>query len=263
MSDSLFFNYFKDKLRFFLLWKENAWWPVIRGIAHSLDQVRDDIKWVRDQYSPATCDDEFIELFGESRGIIRFPFEEKAQFSQRVNEAYDYWKSAGITSTIQAWINKLGIAATIIEYKDKGTEDYLAHLDWAEIYVQFDSFYVSSEQKEYIQLLINDLKRASALIMAGFRLQSVHDTSIELTRHLLVKRNNIWQYCPDLMVSNFRTIIKRRPIIHVPKSLPSMTATATLDDTITHNSTDFVRTFDSGWFFDLPEDRPVKVRKAI
>ncbi len=261
MSDSLFFDYFKDKLRFLLFWKENPWWPVFKGIAKSLDQAREDIKWVREQYSPSTCDPKFIQYYGESRGIKQFPFEEPDQFSNRVNLAYQYWKSAGITSTIQEWLDRLGIAATTIEYKDKGDKDYLTHLDWAEVYVQFDSFHVDINQRRYVQLLIDDLKRASALILAGFRYQTLHETQVELPRHIWSRYKHLWQYSFLSMSKKLLTTKTHKPVVHVSMSLAP--ETPVFDDTETKDSRNYVRTFDSGWSFDLPEDRPVKIRKAI
>jgi len=93
---SIFYNYFKNILR----------WPplssgvgaiavIVAGIARSFDSARENILWLREQFHPATAEDEYIKAFGESRGIFQFPTEKFEPYKKRVIAAYNWQYKGG------------------------------------------------------------------------------------------------------------------------------------------------------------------------
>ncbi|MBI4621031.1 MAG: hypothetical protein HY739_12870 [Desulfobacterales bacterium] len=92
---SLFWKYFKDTLRWPLIWKPGPLSVIVKGAALVLDDVRDSILWLRSQFKPETCEKEYIVRFARSRGIRRYNLEtDDEKFKQRVIDAYA-WQMLG------------------------------------------------------------------------------------------------------------------------------------------------------------------------
>ena len=61
---SPFWRYFKDKLSFGLIAAPGALAVLVHGLARHMDDVRQDIFWLRDQFAPPTAEDAHIPLHG-------------------------------------------------------------------------------------------------------------------------------------------------------------------------------------------------------
>ena len=57
-----------------------------------MDDVREDILWLRRQWNPATADDELIASYGASRGILRTKYDTDESYRLRVVNAYAWHK---------------------------------------------------------------------------------------------------------------------------------------------------------------------------
>jgi P2-related tail formation protein len=90
----VFWSYIKDTLRWPLIFRPGPLSAVLEGLARVFDEIRGDMVWLRDQFSPATCDEEQLSAHAESRGINRYPLESQEQYHRRVLKAYA-WNTLG------------------------------------------------------------------------------------------------------------------------------------------------------------------------
>jgi P2-related tail formation protein len=90
----VFWSYFKDSLHWSLIQAAGPLAVISKGLALYMDDVREDIHWLRDQLHPATCDETLVTYHGESRGITKYPGESPEQYRIRVVKAY-VWQKLG------------------------------------------------------------------------------------------------------------------------------------------------------------------------
>ena len=90
-----FWKYFHDRLRWPQLFRPGPLSAVVRGLALHMDDVREDILWLRRQWTPATADAEMIARYGESRGIVRWRFDTDESYRRRVINAFAWHKLGG------------------------------------------------------------------------------------------------------------------------------------------------------------------------
>lgn len=92
---SRFWKYFHDSLNWPAIFSPGPVSAVVKGLALYMDDVREDILWLRRQWSPATADDEQVAKYGESRGIQRTRFDTDESYRLRVVNAYAWHKLGG------------------------------------------------------------------------------------------------------------------------------------------------------------------------
>ena len=92
---SPFWRYFRDTLRLGLIDKPGPLQALGKGLAFSLDTVRDDAVFLRAQWFPQLCEPELVPAFGESRGLARHHTETPEQFRRRVINAYAWHMLGG------------------------------------------------------------------------------------------------------------------------------------------------------------------------
>ncbi len=138
------------------------------------DQAKQDIYWVRDQYLIEMSDPdypEFIDKFGASRGLTRFPHEETAFWQDRVTKAYKwYTEKVGRIETLYEFFERQGvecddeskISATIYEQKDPDKPANLSTMGWSEIGIQFNLSEYNEAKLSYAQSIVYEFKRAIA-----------------------------------------------------------------------------------------------------
>ncbi|WP_051294884.1 phage tail protein [Maridesulfovibrio bastinii] len=96
-----FKDYIFKKLRWPLCMSSGPIAVVVHGLARVFNDVVMDINWLRDQFNPATCENQFVQPLAESRGIKRHRLEtDDNKFRQRVVKAFAWQllggKSAGM-----------------------------------------------------------------------------------------------------------------------------------------------------------------------
>lgn len=91
----VFWPYFRDVLRWSLIFHPGPLAALVEGIARVFDDVRKDILWLRDQLNPATCEVDGVDKLASGRGIERHPLEAAAQFRNRAVAAYAWHRQAG------------------------------------------------------------------------------------------------------------------------------------------------------------------------
>ena len=126
---SPFWRYFRDKLHFGLIAVPGALAVIIHGLARYLDDVRQDIFWLRDQYIPTKAEDGHIPLHGDSRAVPRTRFDSDARYRRRVERAYPWHRLGG---------KEQGLPTILSEYGFSGGKVYNKRHDSPELWAHFD-----------------------------------------------------------------------------------------------------------------------------
>ena len=92
---SPFWRYFHDRLNWPAIFRPGPMSALAKGLALYMDDVREDILWLRRQWNPATADMALIAAYGESRGIIRHRFDSDETYRRRVVQALAWHRLGG------------------------------------------------------------------------------------------------------------------------------------------------------------------------
>lgn len=111
-------DYFKNTLRFPLIFSPGPLAQVSQGGAEVLDNAKEDELWLRKQFLPSLCDDGFLARFAASRGIRRWPYESNALWRDRVIRAYVFFMLGGKKAGLEAIFDAAGLQAEIKEPRD-------------------------------------------------------------------------------------------------------------------------------------------------
>jgi hypothetical protein len=96
----LFWDYFRDTLRFGPISKPGALAMLADGASALLDGTRDVALQLRDQFSPVRCEDAYLARFAASRGIVRNTLETDDHWLMRVRFAYRWYARGGRASAM-------------------------------------------------------------------------------------------------------------------------------------------------------------------
>ncbi|MBF0454940.1 MAG: hypothetical protein HQL72_09040 [Magnetococcales bacterium] len=110
-----FWNYFTRSLQFLLIQQPGPLSQMARGGAESLDGVRDDMLWLRDQFLPVKADPAFLTHFANARGIKRIPGEDDGQFAARTINAYAWYRLGGREKGLNQFFTVFGFEGAVIE----------------------------------------------------------------------------------------------------------------------------------------------------
>lgn len=162
----LFWDYFKKKLRFPLIWKPGPLAQVAKGGAEVLDQAREDALWLREQFLPVLCDDAYLENFARSRGIVRSALEPEAYYIGRVRFAYLWFilggKDEGMEKTILNYFDLDEVSVKNLRDEDPDR--------WAEFQVVLDGIKSNLlNELDQVEWAVNKIKPARSKL-AGFDL---------------------------------------------------------------------------------------------
>lgn len=92
----LFFDYFNSGLRWTLIEKIGPVRVLVQGAASALDEARNALVWIRNQFNPGTTTDTAsIESFAASRGIVRLPEEPYDYYLARLINAFMWYRQGG------------------------------------------------------------------------------------------------------------------------------------------------------------------------
>lgn len=126
---SLFWRYFRDKLRFALVATPGALAVLIHGLARSMDDVRRDILWLRDQFIPPKAEETHIPLHGNSRAVPRTRFDTDARYRKRVERAAPWHKLGGKERGLPVILSDYGFSGGKVHNKRRDNPELWAHFD--------------------------------------------------------------------------------------------------------------------------------------
>ena len=111
---SRFWTYFHDRLAWPQLFQPGPLSAIVKGLALYMDDVREDIIWLRRQCVVDTAEDDMLERYGASRGILRTRFDTDASYRLRVSHAYAWHKLGGTVSGLRRILGENGYPDAII-----------------------------------------------------------------------------------------------------------------------------------------------------
>jgi len=92
---SVFKNYFFKTLRWPLIHRPGPLAALVEGLARVMDEVRQDIIWLRNQFNPWTCEPDMIPQHAASRGITQYASETDEQYRERCIRAFAWQRLGG------------------------------------------------------------------------------------------------------------------------------------------------------------------------
>jgi hypothetical protein len=169
-----FWTYFRDKLAWPQIFRPGPMSALLEGLSRSLDAAREDILWFRRQFSPVTCEDQYVDRHARSRRIKRFPTETDAQYRARVCKAYGWHllggKQAGMPQIFEAYGYDVAVASLRPEDEERFAEFRL---------VVSPEQPVAAGDTAMLTDLANTYKRASSKL-ATIQLTGSSDQSLSL-----------------------------------------------------------------------------------
>lgn len=161
---SLFFDYFKKNLKWYFIQKAGPIAAVVHGGARALDTARERILWMRLQAYPDTCDDQFVAVHGEARGIFQRQNESIEKYRIRVIKAYAWQLLGGKNAGLPQILEHYGYGKTFVHnMRDEDPER------WAEFKVKLP---LSGDQvmaeNDFVAMdeIVNDQKPARSKLAA-------------------------------------------------------------------------------------------------
>lgn len=164
---SIFKDYFFKTLRWPLIHRAGPLAVIVEGLARSMDEVRRDIIWLRNQFNPWTCDETMITAHAESRGIIRHPSESETKYKDRCIRAFAWHRLGGGQMGMPRILDHFGYPDT--EMLNVRTEDPER---WAEFKARIPALEgMNSEDYQRIGWIAGETKPARSKL-AGIQVKS-------------------------------------------------------------------------------------------
>lgn len=156
---SVFWDYFRKTLRWGPIWKEGVLAAVARGGAVGLDEARDNVLWLREQFVPDVCIAEYLARYAQGRAIsLQHYRETDDQYRGRVVNAFAWHEKGG---------KSRGLAEILEYYGFEDVQVYSLRSEdeerWAEfrLYVR-PTFWMEDADYALLNRIANEYKAASA-----------------------------------------------------------------------------------------------------
>lgn len=176
---SRFWQYFHDKLNWPAIFSPGPLSALAKGLALHMDSVREDILWLRDQWSPVTADPELVARYGASRGILRTRFDTDESYRLRVINAFAWHKLGGKVRGLVQILAENGFSGAVIlpvndvrrhdgSLSHNGKATYNAGKCWAHFDVRLDipETGLDAEIMAWFRWLVNEYKPARSVLRA-------------------------------------------------------------------------------------------------
>lgn len=111
---SPFWQYFHDRLHWPGIFRPGPLSALVKGLALHMDTVREDVLWLRRQWTPVTSEDDMIVGYGESRGIPRMRLDTGELYRQRAITAYIWHMLGGKVRGVERIYAENGFLARIV-----------------------------------------------------------------------------------------------------------------------------------------------------
>jgi P2-related tail formation protein len=173
---SIFKDYFFKTLRWPLIHRAGPLAALVEGLARSLDDMRQDIIWLRDQFNPWTCEPEMIVRHAESRGIRQHATETDVRFRNRCIHAFAWQRLGGGQMGMPQILNHYGYPNTrMLNVRAEDSER------WAEFRVNMEVPETGLKCEDYtvVKDVSNDQKPARSLL-AGLNINAQVSGSIKV-----------------------------------------------------------------------------------
>ncbi|MDR1398092.1 MAG: hypothetical protein LBJ14_10240 [Desulfarculales bacterium] len=191
---SLFWRYFRDTLALGFITVPGTLAVLAHGLARSMDTVRRDLLWVRDQFVPPKAEDEYIPLHGASRGAPQTRFDSASRYRRRVERAAAWHKLGGKIDGLPEIIKEYGFSDGVIHNCREDDPDLWAHFDLNLINPPLD---FSAGDVDTVFALANQYKPGRSVIQkiqfakqhwAGVAVAAAGQVSVMVETHVAAKQ---------------------------------------------------------------------------
>lgn len=155
---SPFWKYFHDRLNWSLIFNPGPVSAIIKGLAHEFDRARQDILWLRKQWTPITCEEDRVISFGESRGVPRTRIDTDATYKNRVINAYIWHKLGGKVRGVERIYLENDFVIKILDASDP---ELWAHF---RVWIDVNNTVFGPDAAELAWFLANEYKPARSKI---------------------------------------------------------------------------------------------------
>lgn len=156
---SPFWQYFHDRLLWQWIFKPGPLSALAKGLALYMDNLREDILWLRKQWTPVTSEKDIIVGYGESRGIPRMRLDTDELYRRRVINAYIWHKLGGKIRGVERIYSENGFFAQILNASDPKT--LWAHF---RVHIDVNNTEFGPDASELAWFLANEYKPARSKI---------------------------------------------------------------------------------------------------
>ena len=177
---SPFWQYFHDRLNWPAIFRPGPVSALAKGLALYMDDVREDILWLRRQWNPATADDERIAAYGASRGILRTRYDTDESYRLRVVNAFAWHKLGGKVQGLVRILAENGFEGAVIvpvndvrrhdaAFSHNGASTYNDGLCWAQFdvrLVEVPEQGLNADILAWFRWLVNEYKPARSILRA-------------------------------------------------------------------------------------------------
>lgn len=177
---SPFWQYFHDRLNWPAIFRPGPMSALVKGLALYMDDVREDILWLRHQWNPSTADDERIAAYGASRGILRTRYDTDESYRLRVVNAFAWHKLGGKVQGLVRILAENGFAGAVIKsvndvrrhdaaLSHNGAATYNDGLCWAQFdvkLVEIPEQGLNADVLAWFRWLVNEYKPARSILRA-------------------------------------------------------------------------------------------------
>jgi len=111
----LFWSYFRDTLSWPWLATPGALCVIAKGLADTMDAVRDDIRWVRDQWVVPLAEQDRMQGYGASRGAPRTRHDDDARHRRRIERALAWHRIGGTVTGLSQILAEYGYPGCLVE----------------------------------------------------------------------------------------------------------------------------------------------------
>ena len=170
----VFGEYFFKTLRWPLSHRPGPLAVLVEGLARSLDEVRGDIIWLRNQFNPMTCGQDRIPAHAASRGLTRHATESDNRYRDRCIRAFAWQRLGGGQLGMPRILEHFGFSGTTMHNVREDDPDR-----WAEFMprVPVPDSGMQAEDVSLIGWVANETKPARS-VLAGIRAASTINGSV-------------------------------------------------------------------------------------
>lgn len=115
---SAFWRYFHDKLGWLPIFRPGPLSALVKGLALHMDDCRQDILWLREQWLAEKAGADLVPGYGESRGMLRFRFDTDESYRKRVVNAFAWHQLGGKTRGLERIFAENGLIAEVANSPD-------------------------------------------------------------------------------------------------------------------------------------------------
>lgn len=123
----VFWKYFHETLAWPWIFRPGPLSVLVKGLALYMDDVRQDILWLREQFTAAKADSTLISGYGLSRGVPRTRYDSDSRYRKRVERAFVWHKKSGKIEGLPQVLAEYGYPSGVVRHLAPEKPELWAH----------------------------------------------------------------------------------------------------------------------------------------